>query len=108
MALRGKLRFRCKIETSVRTQDAAGQPVDTWSTLVNDWPAGWEANEQVNTFSDDKRLDTVHTRTLRVNYKSTIASDQRLTIEGSTYEIVGAVDPDGRRRYLLLTLIRSL
>jgi head-tail adaptor len=86
----------CTIQVSTATQDAAGQPVLTWSTLAGHSaldcrvaPAMAEERKR-----DDLVLDrTTHTIAL-AGYYATITPAMRAIVGTSTYDILG-VEYDG-------------
>lgn len=97
----GKLDRRVELLTKTTTRDAAGQPIDTWSTVAT-VPA-----ERLTLRSMDIRssagVETVPDAKYRIRWRAGVSTAMRATVDGSTFNVIGVDDPD-RRTSLIITL----
>ena len=106
----GKRRYRANIEKHNGTVDIHGQPVTTaaaWDTVVSSWPC------EVLTISaneDSTGGGTIMGYEIHGSYISgaPVAPNMRMIIDGETYDVVAAYDPEGRRRNLKIEAKREL
>lgn len=101
----GDLRDQVVIEQVATTFDAAGGPVETWTTLATVWASvlpqkyttGVEALVQAL-----GRESVATTYTVTIYWRSDVTELRRLTWNGKTLDIKRVIDPDGRRTWLEL------
>lgn len=106
----GKRRYFADIEKHNGTVDIHGQPSTAstaWTKVVSGWPCEVltvSANE------DSTGGGTIMGYRIHGAYitSATIAPNMRMIIDGNTYEVVAAYDPDGRRRDLQVDAKREL
>ena len=106
----GKRRYRADVEKHNGTVDAHGQPVTSntaWTAVISDWPCEVltkSANE------DSTGGGTIMNYEIFGSYvtEATVAPNMRMIIDGVTYEVVAAYDPDGRRRTLKVEAKREV
>ncbi len=100
----GTLRDRITITRPTRTEDPrTGEITNTWEVVAANVPA---AIASAQTERETANKQTAITRaTITIRYLPDLAgdTDARLIVDGITYEITAAVDPDRRRRWLILT-----
>jgi SPP1 family predicted phage head-tail adaptor len=95
----GRLRERITLESATETQDAAGQPIRTWSTLESGIPAevvavsGGEVIRGRQVHADAKYMITVR-------YRTDVTTLERVSWNSLTLPIVAVGDPYGDRRDL--------
>jgi SPP1 family predicted phage head-tail adaptor len=92
----GRLRERIKIEEATESQDDAGQPIRTWSTLVDRLPAEVRpvaGGEVVR----GRQVAAETTCVFEIRFRTDITTDQRIVWAGRTFGIVRVHDPYGRR-----------
>lgn len=95
----GRLRRKITIQQQSITQDAVGQPVDTWSDVASVW-AGVEDISATETVRDGAFSAQVTTR-VETRYRTGITAGMRITYDGRTLEIVAPpIDSEGRTRRL--------
>lgn len=106
----GSRRYKANIEKHNGTVDAHGQPSTAstaWDAVVSGWPC------EVRTTSaneDSTGGGTIMGYEIYGSYisESTINPNMRMIIDGTTYEVVAAYDPDGRRRTLKIEAKREV
>jgi SPP1 family predicted phage head-tail adaptor len=99
----GRRRFRLTIKVPDTTRNTSGQVVPVYTTLANgeDLPA----ELMVATGSETRRgqqTTATQSNTYRINYLTGVHAEARAIIDGRTLEIVSAINPDGRKRFLIL------
>lgn len=94
----GDLRHSVTIERRSSTQDAAGEPVRTW-TLVATRRAAIKRLPGSEVFSAQQNQGRVPTVFL-LRWLSGVLPAMRLTSGGKVYNITSARDPDGRLEML--------
>lgn len=102
----GQLDRRVVIKTRSTTQDAAGQPADTWTTLATVWahikaPAGAAAAERV---SADRETSTA-AYSIRIRYRTDITAGMRAVHGSTTFDIVQVVVDMARREHCDLVCV---
>ena len=88
------------IQSKSESQDATGDPVESWSTLAAVWAEDvpLSASEHFAAHSFESRVS----RRLRVRYRTDVTALMRVNIGSRYYDIEGVVDPDGKKRSLEL------
>lgn len=97
----GQLYQRIAIEEPTATQDAAGQPIRTWSALAG--PALLPARVETVTGGETLRGRQVTADAQIVfttRYRSDVTTQMRVVYESGYYNIVRASDPYGDKREL--------
>lgn len=93
----GKLRKRVTIQSVTEAANATyGDPVAATSTFATRFAEirGVGANER---FAADQRLaETTHE--IRVRYLAGVTARHRVVAGSTTFDVLGAYDPDGRQR----------
>lgn len=101
------MRHRVVIERRSATQDAAGEPTVAWTTVV-DRRASMRRSPGTEVFSSEQRLGRVPTE-FRLRYAAGILPQMRLRLTSETpeklYNVLSAIDPDGRRSELIVTAL---
>ena len=101
----GKLDRRIVIERATQAQDAAGQPIDTWSTFVTIWASRMDMSDGER-FQSNQELNTRVTR-FKVRHSSdtkTVTAMDRISYEGDIYDILGVKEAsEGRKRFIEIT-----
>jgi len=89
------------VEQLTNTPDGAGGFSSVWSTRVNIWCQVTEksGNETI----DGNRLETVETVEFLAHYDSTIVTTDRISYDGSYYNIRRVDDLNRKRQYLKIT-----
>lgn len=96
----GTLRHRVTIQQATETQNSYGEIVQTWTTVATVWGA-IEARGMRESFTASQQFATAdHVITIR--HRSDVTPKMRLVYGSRTFDIEGAVDPDGRKRELRL------
>ena len=95
----GNLRKRCAFQTQSTTQDAAGEPVDTWTTSFTVWGevVDLSGREAVKDGAYTAQVTTLVT----IRHRDGIKSGQRVVVGSRTLEIAAPpIDKQGRVREL--------
>ncbi len=96
----GQLRHRVKLQSATETQDSYGAIVQTWADVATVW-ASIEARTGRETFTAAQVYATAdHIITIR--YRSGVTAKMRIVYGSRVFDIQGAVDPDGRKRTLMI------
>ena len=106
----GKRRYRANVEKHNGSVDAHGQPLTTdaaWDTVIANWPCEVVTT---NASEDSTGGGTIMAYEIHGTYitESTVAPNMRMIIDGNTYDVVAAYDPDGRKRHLKVEAKREL
>ncbi len=97
----GALDCRLMIQTAVTVTDGVGQEISSFTDLRQIWGERLELRV-VDTARAGTR-DTYTTARFLVRYRADITTSNRVVSDGITYDVV-AVDPQGRRESIILTL----
>lgn len=93
----GALRTRCQLQARTATQDAAGQPLETWTTFATVY-ADLRHISGLETVRADAIASTVRA-SARIRWRSDVNAGHRLLAESRTYNIT-AVLPEQTRRFV--------
>ncbi len=97
----GELRHTVAIEKRSTTQDAVGEPLNEWVHFARR-RAGIVRTPGREVFASDQRTARVPT-VFRLRHLEGVLPAMRLVCASKVYDIVAAIDPDGRREQLLIT-----
>ncbi len=96
----GMLRHRVTIQQATETQNSYGEIVQAWTTVATVW-ASIEARGVRESFAASQQFATAdHIITIR--YRSGVTAKMRIVYGSRVFDIQGAVDPDGRKRTLMI------
>lgn len=100
----GKLNRRITLQSRTATQDAAGQPVETWSDVANVWaeirhPSGLSA------IKGDGDVSIVKA-SIRIRYRADVDAGMRIEHGASLYDIKAVLPDDVSRTHLDLVCVR--
>jgi SPP1 family predicted phage head-tail adaptor len=86
----GDLRHRIAVQAKTSTQDASGDPVDSWATLATIWGKVEPVRGREATYAGDQVLGEMDTRvTVRYSPASAqITQGHRLEHQGSIFNVV--------------------
>jgi SPP1 family predicted phage head-tail adaptor len=96
----GKLRHRVTIEEATLTRDGFGGQVETWA----EWITCWASVEplQGREFLEGRREEAGVDTRIRIRYRSGVLPGMRVTWGDHTYDIESVIEPESRRRELVL------
>ena len=97
----GLLNVLIDLEKPVETQDAFGDPVPTWTTVVRTY-----ATKKVGSGSESERFEqrvSSYDTEWRLRYRSPFDPRWRIkeVVSGTIHDIIFAADPTGRRKEIL-------
>lgn len=104
----GTLRDLVDVQRPVRTENAGtGEIVNTWLTILRRLPAAIKSSQAERETANKLTKITRHEITVR--YRSDLAGEtqQRLIVDGVPCEITSSIDPDRRRRWLIITAVAT-
>jgi SPP1 family predicted phage head-tail adaptor len=88
----GNLKHRIIIQQRTNTQDASGQPLETWSTFATVW-ANITPLIGRDYLAARQLVDEVdHDVTIR--YRSGVLPKMRISYDGRTFEIISVINKD--------------
>lgn len=96
----GELRNRITIESYTATRGTMGGEVKTWATVATIWAS--KAHQTSREFFAAAKVNAEITDLFIIRYRSGITPKMRVSFDSKYYDILGADDPDGRRRSLHL------
>jgi SPP1 family predicted phage head-tail adaptor len=90
----GKLNRRIELQSPSSGQDSFGQPLDTWTTILNTW-ASIRAATSKEVYASSAFVSQVsHIITVRYQYALNIRSADRVIYDGRIFEIQAVSDAD--------------
>lgn len=96
----GDLNRQITIQQYAATRDTFGGEVQTWANVATVWAS--KAHRTSREFFAAQKTNAETTDLFIIRYRSGITPKVRVIFDGKTYDIIGANDPDGRRRELHL------
>ncbi len=95
----GALRHRVQLQSRQAGLDELGQPLDGWQTQATVWASVEDLRGREFFEAQQADMNEVSTRIV-MRYRTDVAPEQRLAHDGRSFNVVGILDPDGRRRRL--------
>jgi SPP1 family predicted phage head-tail adaptor len=102
----GALRERLVIQAPVAVQDAVWGPVTEWQDVLAAWAsvipvAGSETQK-------DQGVQATVKYEIEIRYQPGITGENRIVWNGKTLDIESAIDPEGRKRKLLIQAVEQV
>ncbi len=96
----GKYRHKVQFQQLVRTKDATGAPVESWSQVA----AAWCAPKTITGRERWANERTAHEYdlALEIRYRTGLDESMRAIYNGRTLEVASIIDRDERRRDLIV------
>ena len=94
----GLLNQRVVVQQQSTTQDALGQPVQSWSTFATLW-ANVRHTSGVEAIKNDAIASVVRA-SIRVRYRADLTAAMRVTVGSTTYNIVAVLPDIGGKEYV--------
>lgn len=99
----GRLRERVTLQKPVLSQDAAGQPIPTWTTVATGIPAEVLFVAGREGFRNQQQVIAAYTHKVTIRYRSDVSPQMRLLWGSRVLNIESAGDPVGN--HLELTIL---
>lgn len=98
----GRLRERVAIQASTPSQNTAGELIESWATETTVWAnvRPGSINERFSAAAGQRASEITHT--VRIRFRTDITPKKRLLWETRILEILGQMDPDGKRSDLVI------
>lgn len=100
MVRAGDMRHEVTLQLRTTVQDAAGEPHDSWNHFATR-RAAMTRSAGAEVWAAAGRNGRVPTQ-FRLRYLAGVLPEMRLTCRGKLYDIISAVDPDGRGAELVI------
>lgn len=94
----GKLRNKVKIQQQTTDQDAAGQPLDTWSDVANVW-GNIRFLNGVETLKAGAPTSTAKA-SIRIRYRTGINAGMRVLHGATAYNITAVLPDMAKKEYV--------
>lgn len=106
----GRLRHRVNIQQPTETRDAYGELQSSWASLDTNVPCeirGLRTREFIEAAGTESDV----THEIRLRFRTDLTPKMRLVAtggcaSGEVYELLGVMDPEGRRRELVCQAVR--
>lgn len=98
----GRLRERAAIQAATVTQNTSGELIESWATETTVWAQvlPGSVSERFSAAASQRASEITHT--VRMRFRTDITPKKRLLWETRILEILGHMDPDGRRKTLVV------
>lgn len=102
----GQLRHPVRIEYPIQTRDTGGGLTTSWTLLdvVRAEITSEDSGEAVEADSPSSKVRHL----VRTRYRTGITSDMRAVFRDRSFRILSIVDPDQRKRELILTCVEKI
>lgn len=90
------------IQQEVVTRDSFGAEVNPWTDVATVWGSVRPGSSGERFISAADQVQATITHTVRIRYRAGLNPKQRLCWDGRFLGIQSVVDPDGRKRELVL------
>ena len=101
----GPLRHYVTIQYAAVSQDAYGEPIETWTNLAtnpNDWANVSSRSSGERFISGAEQLRAEISHTVRMRYRSDVTVQMRIIYNSRYLYIENVIDPNGRMTELIL------
>lgn len=98
----GRLRERLAIQAASVTQNTSGEEIETLATAATVWAnvRPGAISERFSAAAGQRASEITHT--VRIRFRTDITPKKRLFWETRVLEILGQMDPDGKRSDLVI------
>ncbi len=96
----GRLRHRVTLQQPLKSQDATGAEVLSWSTVTTVWAEVLELRGRE--YLAEREVHSDVTAKIRIRYRADVTVEWHVLFGTHTYDVTHAVDLMGRRRELEL------
>lgn len=96
----GALRHRITLQQPIETQDEFGEVVITWQDVASVWAEVADLSGR-EFFAAMQTVSEITTR-VRLRHRSDVETRWRMVVGARVLDIQAVIDPDGRKRELLL------
>ncbi len=100
----GPMDQQITIQQNTPTQDATGQPIESWATLATVWAEYLPVSGRE--FWAARQVNATAVANFRIHYRSDVTRKMRVSFDGDTYNIADAAE-DRRFGYKEFLLIRA-
>lgn len=97
----GKLRHRITIQSVTETQGTDGAIVKTWADFAT--VSASKTHKTSREFFAAQKVNAEMTDLFITRHLAGVTPKMRVSFDGKYYDIIGAPDPDGRKRELHIT-----
>lgn len=98
----GRLRHRVTIQEQAVIRNSYGEEIVTWVDVATVWASVLPGSSGERFLASASREQATATHTVRIRYRAGLNPKMRLIWDGRTLNIESIIDPDGRRRDLVL------
>ena len=104
--LSGQLRDRLTIQVHSTADDAAGEPVLTWTDVATVYAhvADMTGREYIAAQAVTNAVNT----TIIIRYRAGITAAMRVLCRGVTYNVQAVIEPENKRREMHLMCVRNV
>ena len=95
----GRLRHRLTLEASVRANDGGGGTVSSWEPLAELWGAVEAVTGREAVMAD--RVSGLASFQIVIRHRDDVVPSMRFRRDAEAFDILAALDQDGRRRFLI-------
>lgn len=99
----GRMRHRVQIQARSTAQDAAGQPVETWTTTATVWADVRPVSGREHWPESGERAELTHEISMR--YGPTVTPKHRIVFGTRTFDIEHVFVKDERDRFLDIKVV---
>ncbi len=96
----GQLRHRVTIQQKSVTQNGYGEEVITWQDVATVWAAIEPL--QGREYLEGKQVQAEVTTRIRIRYRSGIQPEMRVTWGSHAYDVQAVIEPESRKKELVL------
>lgn len=98
----GRLRERVAIQAETVTQNTSGEEIPTWATETTVWAQvlPGSISERFSNAAGQRASEITHT--VRMRFRTDITPKKRFLWETRILEILGQMDPNGKRETLVV------
>jgi len=95
-----QMRNQLTIQTNTPTRGTSGAEVDSWADTVTVWTR--KAHKNSREYFAAQKVNSETTDLFIIRYRTGVTTKNRVKYGSSYYDIVGANDPDGRKKEIHL------
>ena len=96
----GELRHYCQVEGPTAAQNEYGEPLETWGVVGELWAKKEDLSG--DELIEAQRVNAAVATRFTTRWRDDLEPTYRLNLSGTPYNIEAILDPEGRRRMLVL------
>lgn len=105
----GAMRHRLALQSRTETLDSFGDAVLSYTSIATVWGSLRAVSGRERYIAQQAQSEVSHEAIVRhTTDTESLTPEDRVTFDSRTFDVISNIDPDGRKRFRLITLLERL